>query len=221
MIRDGPPGSIGRSNGSGWMQATDFRAYIEHFAKHSRPSKEHSVLLLLDNPNSHLDVGVIDFCKQQGIVLFSFPPHCSHRLQPLDRGVYGPLKKFVNSACDSWMRNNARKTMSIHDIPRIVAECLLKAATPSNIAGGFRTSGIFPFNRNIFSEEDFIPSTLSDRPDMDEVHQRTTNTILDRGSIEDGDVDPVENVSQDVPSILKVNEASLLGSSFYLYNTIE
>uniref|UniRef100_A0AAZ1Y0S8 Uncharacterized protein n=1 Tax=Oreochromis aureus TaxID=47969 RepID=A0AAZ1Y0S8_OREAU len=29
--------------------------------------------------------------------MLSFPPHCSHRLQPLDRSVYGPLKRHINS----------------------------------------------------------------------------------------------------------------------------
>ena len=49
-------------------------------------------------------------CKNNGVVILSFPPHCSHELQPLDRSVYGPLKKYVNSFCDSWMRNNPGKS---------------------------------------------------------------------------------------------------------------
>ena len=30
--------------------------------------------------------------------MVSFPPHCSHKLQPLDRAVFGPLERFYNSA---------------------------------------------------------------------------------------------------------------------------
>ena len=29
--------------------------------------------------------------------MLSFPPHCSHKLQPLDRSVFGPLKDFISS----------------------------------------------------------------------------------------------------------------------------
>jgi len=61
------------------------------------------VLVLLDNHESHLYLPVIDFCKDNGIVLLSFSPHCSHKLQPLDRSVYGPFKKFVNREMDQWM----------------------------------------------------------------------------------------------------------------------
>jgi hypothetical protein len=39
----------------------------------------------------------LDFCKKNGIVLLSFPPHCTHKLQPLDRAVFGPFKKMINT----------------------------------------------------------------------------------------------------------------------------
>ena len=67
------------------------------------------------------------------------------RLQPLNRSVYGPLKKHVNSACDSWILSHPGKTMSIHDIPAI-ASCLPRAATPSNVIAGFKATGIHPFD---------------------------------------------------------------------------
>lgn len=38
------------------------------------------------------------------------------------------------------------------------------AVTPSNIQAGFRNTGIFPFNRNLFTEVDFAPSYVTDRP---------------------------------------------------------
>ena len=49
-------------------------------------------------------VAAVDFCKQNGIILLSFPSHCSHKLQSLERSVYGPLKKCYNTACNSWMK---------------------------------------------------------------------------------------------------------------------
>lgn len=32
-----------------------------------------------------------------------------------------PQKRYINTMCDAWMRNNPGKTMSIYDIPGIVA----------------------------------------------------------------------------------------------------
>lgn len=164
FIRNGPTGSIGSANPSGWMKSGDFLIFIKHFAQHTRCSKEKPVLIVCDNHESHLSIDVIDFCKENGIVLLTFTPHCSHKLQPLDRTVFGPLKKFVNTACDNWMRTHPGKTMTIYDIPEIAATALPLAATPVNIKNGFRVSGIFPFNREIFTDDEFLPAAVTDRP---------------------------------------------------------
>lgn len=75
--------------------------------------------------------------RKRGVVVISLPPHCSYKLQPLDRSVYGPLKKYINTACDSWMHNNPGKIMSIYDIPKIAKDALPLAANPKNIQAGF------------------------------------------------------------------------------------
>ena len=108
---------------------------------------------LLDNHHSHISLAGIDYCRDNGIVLLSFPPRCSHKLQPLDRSVFGPLKKYVNKECDGWMKSHPGKTMSIYDLPAIIKEALPQAATPRNIQKGFEVSGIYPFKRNIFADE--------------------------------------------------------------------
>ena len=164
FIRDGPPGCIGAANPSGWMNESTFLIFMQHFVHNVKCSLTKPVLVLLDNHESHLSIDVIDFYKENGVVLLSFPPHCSHKLQPLNRSVFGPLKKFVNTACDSWMKNNPAKTMSIYDIPAIVRDALPHALTPSNIQAGFKVAGIFPFNRDVFSSEEFEPGSVTDQP---------------------------------------------------------
>ncbi|KAJ4920932.1 hypothetical protein JOQ06_016527, partial [Pogonophryne albipinna] len=129
-------GCVGTANGSGWMQEEDFLVFLKHFQSHTKSSQESKVLLVLDNHSSHLSVEGIDFCRSHGIILLSFPPHCSHKLQPLDRTVYGPLKKHINSRCDNWMKTHPGSTMTIYDLPGIVKSALPHAATPSNIQAG-------------------------------------------------------------------------------------
>lgn len=118
---------------------------------------------------------VLDYFKDNGVTLLSFPPHTSHKLQPLDRSVYGPLKKQINTACDAWMALNKRP-MTIYDIPGILARSIPLAVTPVNIMSGFRVTGIFPFNRDIFTDADFMPSYVSDRPDPSAVTTKLTPT---------------------------------------------
>lgn len=133
FIRDGPVGCAGGANPSGWINEEIFLLYLAHFVKNVKPSQINRILLLLDNHDSHLSIDALDFAKKNGIIMLSFPPHCSHKMQPLDISVYSPLKKFLNTALDSWMLNHPGKTLCIYDIPGIVRDILPLAATPSNI----------------------------------------------------------------------------------------
>lgn len=94
------------------------------------------VLLLLDSHSSHVNIGVVEKTKENNVML-SFPPHCSHNLHPLDVGVYGPFKNYINRAQTAWMYNNPGKTMTIYDIPGIVKESLPLALNPADIMSGF------------------------------------------------------------------------------------
>jgi len=88
------------------MTDIEFVTFRHHFVSQSRSSKEKPSLLLLDNHSSHLSIEALELAKDNGVVLLSCPPHTSHRLQPLDRSVYGPFKRFISSAQNSWMRKN-------------------------------------------------------------------------------------------------------------------
>ncbi|XP_041982716.1 uncharacterized protein LOC121735820 [Aricia agestis] len=165
FVRDGPIGCIGAGNKSGWMEEREFLLFLKHFVIYSNASLNHKVLLALDNHPSHITIAALDYCKSNGIVMLSFPPHCTHKLQPVGRSVNGPLKKAINSACTAWMRSHPGRPMTIHDIPYIVNIAYPIALTPKNIQGGFRVTGIYPYNRDIFDEMDYNPSFVTDRPD--------------------------------------------------------
>lgn len=159
-----PLGSSGSANKSGWMTETDFVLFLQHFIRFVHPSKDRKVLLLLDNHSSHLSIEGLDLAKEHGIIMLSFPPHCSHKLQPLDRSVFGPFKKFYNAAGGSWLRENPGIPMSILNIAGVVKQALPSAVTPQNIMSGFRVAGLLPFNRHIFTDDfDFAPAYVTDR----------------------------------------------------------
>lgn len=105
----------------------------------------------------------------------TFPPHCTHKLQPLDVGIYGPLKSYYNAECDSWMMRHPGKTISIYEVSSLSTIAMLKTFTPLNIRNAFKKTGIFPFNSHIFSEEDFLMSAVTNRPDPNLI---TTDTLV-------------------------------------------
>ncbi|XP_065643065.1 uncharacterized protein LOC136074654 [Hydra vulgaris] len=130
MIKDGPSGCVGFANPSGRMTSEIFVEWLKHFIKHSHCSKESKVLLVLDNHESHISVAALDLARENGITMLSFPPYCSHKLQPMDRSVYGPLKRYYNAACGNWLVSSPRP-MTIYDIVPIVCETYGKAFTKS------------------------------------------------------------------------------------------
>ena len=71
---------------NGWMDAKPFYAWItNHFVKKT-PSLR-PVVLLIDGHGSHIDYYIIQFCAENQILLFRFPPHTSHAVQPTD-GIF-------------------------------------------------------------------------------------------------------------------------------------
>jgi hypothetical protein len=71
-----------------------FVLYMERFMQHTRIMKDKLLSLVLNNQKPHLVKKFTDIAKENALVIF--PPHISLKLQPLDRSVYGPYKKFVN-----------------------------------------------------------------------------------------------------------------------------
>ena len=53
--------------------------------------------------------------------------------------------------------------MTIYDIPDMVGRAFPRAFTSVNIQLGFKVAGIFPFDRDIFSDLEFLPSDVTDR----------------------------------------------------------
>ncbi|KAF6216283.1 hypothetical protein GE061_000623 [Apolygus lucorum] len=54
--------------------------------------------------------------------------------------------------------------ISIHNIAALVGKAYAVAFTPNNIMSGFRCTGIWPLNENIFSDDNFLGSDVSDQP---------------------------------------------------------
>jgi len=85
LMEGTPPGSIYRCDRSGWMQTDIFTEWFKHFILHSASSTSNSSLLILHGHATHSrNIDIIDSARSNGVTILVLPPHCSHRLQPLD-----------------------------------------------------------------------------------------------------------------------------------------
>ncbi|GFN90525.1 Jerky protein [Plakobranchus ocellatus] len=123
---------VGYANQSGWMNKELFIKFLEHFIKQTNCSIDNKILLILDNHETHMSLEAVDLARANGIVMLTIPPHTSHRMQPLDRTVYGPLKSAYYTAMDGWMRSNPGKNITIYDIPQLLNTAHNEAVTPKN-----------------------------------------------------------------------------------------
>ena len=139
----------------------------------------------------------MDTARSRGVVLLTIPPHTSHRLQLLDRSVYGPLKTAYNRAIDGWLRSNPGKTVTIYEIPTLVNQAQMIAMTPQNITAGCQATGIHPFNRDIFSETDFAPAAPTDCEQPDAAEDGTEGTLTP-DNMTSSDTTPTADLPSDV-----------------------
>lgn len=165
MTNAAPPGSKAVTHPSGWMTSENFEIYLFHLIKFVKCSKDNKILLILDNHCSHISPKGLSLCKDNGIVLLTIPPHTSHRLQPLDVSVYGPFKSYFNQACDDFMVNHPGQIITLKDMAGLVGKAHPRAFTPINITKGFSKTGIYPFDAHIFSDQEFLSSSVTDRPE--------------------------------------------------------
>lgn len=192
-----PTGSVALGNKSGWMTAELFPEVLKHIVVHTNCSSEHKILLLIDNHESHLSVEAIRFCKANGIVLLSFPPHTTHRMQPLDVGIFGPFKTYIATAFNDWMLAHPGQAISIRNISSLSSKPYENAFSMRNIKQSFHKTGLWPPNQLIFTDADFIASTVTDRP-INPLTDRPISPVVDRpiSPVVDRSISPViENIN--------------------------
>ena len=136
------------------MTSKNFLQVLQHFALNSRCSSDHKVLLIMDNHESHLSLEAINYAREHGIVILTLPPHTSNKLQPLDRAIFGPFKTYYNQGVNAWMLENPGRPITTYDLAPIMSTSWDRGATPVNIKSGFRSTGIHPFDTNVFQESD-------------------------------------------------------------------
>ncbi|XP_065160329.1 uncharacterized protein [Atheta coriaria] len=159
-----PEGSLGVATKNGWITSAIFIEVLKHIQKKSSCSKDNPILLLVDNHESHVTIEAVNYARDNGIIYLSFPPHTTHRLQPLDIGVFGPFKAKLKIAFNDWHVNNPGKTLNIYNIPRLAKIAYFESFTGKNITHAFEKAGIWPFNRLAFLATMITDRVYSTKP---------------------------------------------------------
>jgi len=120
-------------------------------------------LLICDGHDSHITGEWIAHCMYNNIVLMVLPPHSSHLTQPLDVGVFGPLKKCMATEIEPLLRTGVARVQKVEWLGAFI-RAHSKAFRKENIKGGFLGTGIHPFKAEKVLNRVTSKSTLSASP---------------------------------------------------------
>ncbi|KAI5715791.1 hypothetical protein M8J77_022459 [Diaphorina citri] len=158
LLIGSPPGTIGRAHPSGWVQTNLFTDWFKMFIERTVPTEKSPVLLIMDGHYSHTrNLDVLELARENHVAIVTLPSHTTHKLQPLDRTFMGSLKAHYSENIRQFMRQNNRP-LGQGDIAELFGRAFLRSTIGSTAVNGFRVTGIYPLDRGVFTEADFLPS---------------------------------------------------------------
>ena len=143
-----PKGWKFAANTTGWTNNFHGLKWIEHFdnaTKSQLQSPYDYRLLVCDGHDSHISADFVAYCIHHRIDLILLPPHSSHLLQPLDVGVFSPLKRAVSTQISRFIRNGVTRIQKVEWLEKFI-EARGHGITKENIISGWRGVGLFPEN---------------------------------------------------------------------------
>ncbi|XP_030767162.1 uncharacterized protein LOC115890938 [Sitophilus oryzae] len=135
---------------SGWMTSESFYEYVTNlFYPFLIAEKiEFPVILYLDGHKSHVTLPLTEFCREKQIVLISLLPNSTHILQPLDVGLFRPLKLSWKKEVQKFkMKNGSYKALNRENFASVLNEAINSMTNLEVILkNAFKSCGLFPFD---------------------------------------------------------------------------
>jgi hypothetical protein len=136
------------------------KVFLPDAEKHRNPAYPKSpIILIIDGHGSHVADEVVTLAVKHRVEIIMLPPHTTHKLQPLDVGVFGPLQKAWQKRCVNKV-TTTRIGMQRKDVVREYMLARAAAFKLETIIKAFERCGICP-TRNPFTEADYAPSMSS------------------------------------------------------------
>jgi hypothetical protein len=147
----------------GWSSDSFAISWLKDvFIPHTKPSNPNDWrLLICDGHGSHATPEFRYICFENRIQVLYLTPHSSHRLQPLDVSIFGPLKHFWKQAISILSIYLPSTPVCKRIITSTYPKARIQAFTERNITHGFQKTGIYPFH----------PEVLLNTLPQDQLHQ--------------------------------------------------
>jgi DDE superfamily endonuclease len=114
-------------------------------------------VLLMDGHSSHYTLEILQYAKDNKIIILGYPPHCTHVLQGLDVVCFAKMKSEFRREIQAFEDLHFSKVTK-SDFAGVFGRAFLRAFTPDTIKAAFAATGVFPFNPDIIPEKALKPS---------------------------------------------------------------
>ena len=144
----------------------DSVCFLDWFQKLFIPSisQERPVILIFDGHKSHISMPLIQSAVENQVIPLKLPPNSTHTLQPLDVGVYGPLKTAWEKILISFARQNLGAALTKETFPGLLNKLWMSGClADENIKAGFARCGIMPFNPQAVPRTQYESSEMFDK----------------------------------------------------------
>lgn len=159
VLKGAPPGAWAEYDQSGQMQLDIFVTWLKKFIKFSKSSIDSPVLLIVDGYRTYLKkLQVLELAKENGVNILCLPPYCTENLQPMQQDFMKSLSTAYTTEVAKWTRANPGCLVSIEKVYQLFGNAFMKVSTIASPVDGFRSTGIWPADRDRF-EEEFIEIT--------------------------------------------------------------
>ena len=131
---------------NGWTDHNTGLDWLKHFELHTKSRTVGAKrMLVLDGHESHISADFEAYCNEHNIITISLPPHSSHLTQPLDVGIFSPLKRAYGAEINLFIRAHINHITKVEFLSAYHT-AYNKVMSKENIAGGFRGAGLIPHN---------------------------------------------------------------------------
>lgn len=115
-----PNNSIFERSPKGWIDKETFYRWFKEFVTISGASFKRPVAIICDGHPSHkYNLKVLAYAFEHGVIIIRLPPHCTHRMQPLDVACMRSLQTAYGTSVMAWMRNNAPKIVTQQQVAEL------------------------------------------------------------------------------------------------------
>ena len=147
---------------------TDYKISLEWLKRVFNPqakerASDRPQILICDGSGTHESFEAMEFCFENKILQYPLPSHTSHKLQPCDVAVFGPLKAAYRDQLEQLERGGTN-TVGKEHFTSLYSLLREKAFAKKNILAGWIKSRLFPFNPNRVLRNTHETSRCTNRP---------------------------------------------------------